>query len=107
MIPGDAIGPGGNYMIRLKDGTKQPLTEVLRDDRDHSGYQLMDLYAVDGEAGRRLVLRELSDETDGIVYDTDVADTLKAAGEAIVTYGDYLEETQTFCKALLDVWSDR
>ena len=54
-----AIGPGGAYMLQLKSGEKVPLKEVLREERDHSGYKLMDLFH-EGEDGKdRLVLREI------------------------------------------------
>jgi anaerobic ribonucleoside-triphosphate reductase len=101
-----AIGPGGKYMMRLGNGTKLPLEEELREERDRSGYPLMDLYYVDVEGGRRLVLRELADEDEGVVYDADIQATLEARGESIVTYGDYKEEAQQFCRALLEVWGE-
>ena len=100
-----AIGPGGRYQLRLKTGETVPLEEVQRDDRDSSGYPLMDLYVQDGDS-RRLVLRELADKQAGIVRDTAVQQDLAERGEAIVTYGDYAEEAQTFCKAMLEVWGD-
>jgi len=101
-----AIGPGGRYMMRLEDGTKVPLEEVLRDETDPSGYPLMDLYAVEADGARTLVLREVRDETHGIAFDPAVAASLAAAGRAIVTYGDYENEARRFCSALLQVWGD-
>jgi len=102
-----AVCPGGKYMLRLKDGTRLALEEELRATTDHSGYPLMDLYYADPDsAERRLVLRETADDHDGIVYDEKVASDLKKRGEAIVTYGDYAKESQTFCRALLDVWGE-
>jgi anaerobic ribonucleoside-triphosphate reductase len=102
-----AIGPGGKYMIKLEDGTKAPLVEVLRDERDGAGYQLMDLYYEDPQSGdRRLVLRELPDDEAGLIHDPAVARTLEERGEKIVTYGDYGKETRTFCRALLEVFGD-
>ena len=101
-----AIGPGGTYMMRLKDGSKVPLEEELRDERDGSGYQLMDLYWSDTNKRRWLVLREIADEEKGIVYDSAVAEDLRARGQAIITYGDYTEEAQEFCRALLKVFGD-
>lgn len=99
-----AIGPGGKYMMRFKDGSRAVLTEVLRDDLDSSGYQMMDLFLEkDGES--RLVLREIQGH-DGVEYDPEVAAALEARGEAIVTYGDYTKESQEFCRALLEVWGD-
>ncbi len=102
-----AIGPGGKYMLRLKDGTKVELEEELRAAKDSSGYPLMDLYYTDSSTSEpRLVLRELADATHGTRYDTAVSEALAEHGEAIVTYGDYLSETRMFCKALLEVWGE-
>ena len=101
-----AIGPGGHYMLRLQDGSKVPIEEVLRRDLDTSGYPLMDLYHTGPDGTRRLVLREISDGQDGIAYDEVVTEDLRSRGEAIVTYGDYTKETQDFCRALLEVWGE-
>lgn len=99
------IGPGGRYLLKLADGSKVGLEEALREERDGSGYRLMDLYCnVDGE--RRLVLRELCSEAEGISYDKEVEAELARRGESIVTYGDYTREAQGFCRALLEVWAD-
>jgi len=100
-----AIGPGGQYMLRLKSGEKVGLKEVLRDEFDTSGYRLMDLFLEDENGNDRLVLREVLGKA-GIVYDEAVAAELKKAGESIVTYGDYTKESQEFCRALLEVWGD-
>ncbi|MDD4736521.1 MAG: anaerobic ribonucleoside-triphosphate reductase [Kiritimatiellae bacterium] len=100
-----AIGPGGRYMLRRKDGVKVALTEELREQRDPSGYKMMDLYLE--EAGsRRLVLREELADKGGVVFNHEVEAELAERGEAIVTYGDYQKETREFCRALLKVWSD-
>jgi len=101
-----AIGPGGRYMLRLKDGRTVALEEVLRKETDAGAYHLMDLYLADGNAGRRLVLREIAGGKDGIVCDPRVAEDLEKRGETVVTYGDYVEEAQTFCRALLEVWRE-
>ncbi len=101
-----AIGPGGRYMLRLADGTKVGLEEVLRSETDADGYPLMDLYHVDDAGERRLVLRELYDPNAGIIYDESVAMVLAERGEAIVTYGDYEVEARQFCLALLEVWGE-
>jgi ribonucleoside-triphosphate reductase len=100
-----AIGPGGKYMLRLKDGSKVPLKEVLRDERDASGYKMMDLFFEEGDGTERLVLREIQGK-EGIEYDPQVAEKLAERGEKIVTYGDYTKESQEFCRALLEVWGD-
>ncbi len=99
-----AIGPGGRYLLRLADGSKVPLEEELREEKDGGGYPLMDLYASDA-AGRRLVLRELCAADGGIEYDAGVDAAVTARGEAVARYGDYRTETRRFCKALLDVWA--
>lgn len=101
-----AIGPSGRYQLRLKNGTIVELSEELRDETDASGYKLMDLYYEDPKRGKRLVLRELPDEKDGSVYDPDVVATLNENGEAIVTYSDYTQEAQDFCRALLQVFGE-
>lgn len=101
-----AIGPGGKYRLRCKDGTEVILEEVLRDEYDGSGYPLMDLVVPsDGDTPPRLVLREICGTDGGIEYDSKVEADLALQGEAIVRYGDYLDETRRFCKALLTVWS--
>jgi len=103
--PVPAIGPGGHYQLRLKDGSIVELIEELRDETV-SGYKLMDLYYDDPEVGKRLVLRELADKKEGTVYDPAVAENLNERGEAIVTYADYTQEAQDFCRALLKVFGD-
>lgn len=100
-----AIGPGGRYMLRKNSGEKVFLDEVLREDRDASGYKLMDLFLTEADGTQRLVLRELRGK-DGIEYDTAIDADLKKRGEKIITYGDYTQEAQNFCLALLDVWGD-
>lgn len=101
-----AIGPGGHYQLRLKDGRVVELIEELREEKDASGYRLMDLYYDDPVDGVRLVLRELSDDAKGTVYDPAVAENLTERGEAIVTYSDYTKEAQAFCSALLEVFGE-
>ena len=101
-----AIGPGGHYQLKLKDGSIVELIEELRDETDHSGYKMMDLYYDDPEAGKRLVLRELADENEGSIYDPAIVDMLKANGEQIVTYLDYEKEARAFCSALLNVFAE-
>jgi anaerobic ribonucleoside-triphosphate reductase len=101
-----AIGPGGHYQLRLKNGSIVELSEELRDETDASGNKLMDLYYDDPEVGNRLVLRELPDEAEGMIYDPDVVATLEENGESIVTYSDYTKEAQDFCRALLQVFGE-
>jgi anaerobic ribonucleoside-triphosphate reductase len=101
-----AIGPGGHYLLRLKDGSTTELEEVLRNETDQAGNALMDLYYEDPAEGRRLVLREVVNPTGNVVYDTAVQDDLAARGEAIAVYGDYAQEAQDFAGALLEVWQE-
>ncbi|MDT8389861.1 MAG: anaerobic ribonucleoside-triphosphate reductase [Lentisphaeria bacterium] len=101
-----AIGPGGQYMLRLADGAKVGLTESLRDDTDANGNALMNLYHTDADGRERLVLRELYDDTRGMHYDTAVEAELAERGEAIVVYGDYEKEARDFTSALLEVFGE-
>lgn len=101
-----AIGPGGHYQLRLKGGKIVELEEELRSDTDAGGYQLMDLYYEDPEAGRRLVLRELADAQEGTIFDPAVEAELEEKGERVVTYAHYTKEAQAFCSALLEVFGD-
>lgn len=101
-----AVGPGGSYMLRNKDGAKTQLIEVLRDDKDVNGNQLMDLFAVEPDGSRRLVLRELAATGSGITYDPAVQAELQARGETIVTYGDYVDIARDFACAMLEVWGE-
>ena len=100
-----AIGAGGRYMLRRKDGSKSMLNEVLRDEKDASGYRLMDLLVDDADGSQRIVLREVLGK-DGIEVDADIEAAGAAAGEKVLTYGDYTIEAQEFCRALLAVWGD-
>lgn len=101
-----AVGPGGHYMLRLANGAKVELEEQLRDDTDAAGYCLMNLYQRTADGQDRLVLRELCDPKKGVYYDPDVAKAVAAAGDAIVVYGDYLQEARRFTSALLKVWGE-
>ena len=101
-----AIGPGGHYQLRLKNGQIVELIEELRNETDTGGYKLMDLYYEDPELGKRLVLREITDEKEGTIYDPEVEAMLEENGEAIVTYGDYTKEAREFCSALLNVFGE-
>lgn len=101
-----AIGSGGAYMLRRKDGTIAPLKELLRNDTDSSGNHLMDLYVEDADGTTRLVLSELYDEKKGVHYDPDCEKDLEARGEHIMQYGDYTEEARRFTSALLRVWGE-
>ncbi len=103
-----AIGPGGNYMLRLADGSTVELEEQIRDDTDPEGNFLMNLYHRDSEGEERLVLRELYDAQNhgGLYYDEEISRQLEERGEKIVTYEDFEFEAREFTKALLEVWGD-
>ncbi|MCK5804713.1 MAG: anaerobic ribonucleoside-triphosphate reductase, partial [Lentisphaeria bacterium] len=46
------------------------------------------------------------DETEGMVFDPATAANLEERGEAVVTYSDYTQESQDFCRALLQVFGE-
>ena len=93
-------------MMRLENGERVFLVEALREDRDPSGYPLMDLFYEDPGGQRHLVLRELAHKTEGAVFDPEVAASTGQRGWKMLTYGDYAEESREFCRALLEVWGD-
>lgn len=100
-----SIGPGGKYMLRLKDGTKVPLMDEYRKDKS-SKNNLMDLYIVE-EDKKRLVLKEVRDSKSGdIIYDAKIQEDLHKRDEKIVTYGDYEKISRDFAIALLEVWGE-
>ena len=101
-----AIGPGGKYMLRRADGEVVPLEEVLRTDTDAAGNKLMDLYVVEADGSKRLVLREVHTAKDGVHYAAEPEADLKARGEHLMTYGDYIPEARRFTSALLKVWGE-
>ncbi len=100
-----AIGPGGTYMMWIAD-EKVELVEVLREDLDPAGNRLMDLLYTDESGMEHVVLRELADSENGIVYDEEIETYLGEKGWRIVTYGDYTRETRDFASALLEVWGE-
>ncbi|MBP5638870.1 MAG: anaerobic ribonucleoside-triphosphate reductase [Victivallales bacterium] len=101
-----AIGPGGKYMLRRKDGTIESLTEVLRNDTDNTGNHLMDLFVAEKDGTSRLVLHELYNDKNNFHYDEAVEKDLAERGEHIMTYGDYSDEAQRFTSELLKVWGE-
>jgi len=101
-----AIGPGGRYLLQTAAGERLPLEEMVREEIDAEGYPLMNLYLLESNGKRRLVLRELRGEPGGVRYDENVQQALNERGEKIVTYGDYQKEAQAFALALLSVWEE-
>lgn len=101
-----AIGPGGHYMLQLKDGRRVELETQLRDDTDANHNALMNLYFREADGTDRLVLRELADADKGMVFDPTVQQALADRGEKMVVYGDFTKEAQDFSAALLEVWGD-
>ncbi len=100
-----AIGPGGSYLMWIGD-EKVDVKEILRDDLDPAGNKLMDLVYTDTTGIEHVVLRELADTENGIVYDEEIEKQTEENGWKIVTYGDYTKETRDFASALLEVWGD-
>ncbi|MCL2026091.1 MAG: ATP cone domain-containing protein [Leptospirales bacterium] len=94
-----AIGPGGKYMLLRADGQKAALEDTYSPELSMSGYGLMTL-----KDGERVVLRETLGADGQIVYDEAVQRELFAAGERIVTYGDYEELAGKFARKMLEVW---
>lgn len=67
----------------------------------------MDLYLVDNKKKeKRLVLRELHNDKDGLHYDPEIEAQRLARGEHLLTYGDYIPEARRFTSALLEVWGE-
>ncbi len=100
-----AVGPRGRYMLEVA-GQKIPISDELRDERDHAGNRLMDLVYTDEAGERHIVLRELADEEHGIIYDNSVTAYVDERDWKVVTYGDYTQEARDFASALLSVWGD-
>ncbi len=101
-----AVGPGGRYMLRRRDGSMVTVGERQQSTRDANGNALMELY-LDENGIERVVLREIIDaRSRKMVYDPAVVKDLADRGEAIVTYGDFTREARDFAVALLDVWGE-
>ena len=100
-----AIGPGGRYMLRKRDGSRVNLFEEVRKEKNYK-HNLMDLYEISGE-NKRLVLREIYDsKKEEIVYDDKIKGDLLKNGEHVVTYGDYEKMSRDFAILLLEVWKE-
>ncbi|MEA1997024.1 MAG: anaerobic ribonucleoside-triphosphate reductase, partial [Gemmatimonadota bacterium] len=56
-----AVGPGGHYMLRLKDGTVKPLEEIRSGETDPKGRKLMHLVLPENGTEGRVVYRETVD----------------------------------------------
>lgn len=100
-----AVGPGGHYMLRRKDGSIVELIERQQDEKDPNGNALMELLVAE-EDGKRVVLREVMDARKEMIYDPEVVKDLARRGESIVTYGDFEKEAREFAVALLEVWGE-
>ena len=102
-----AVGPGGRYMLRLKDGSKLYLEEMRLEETDSKGNRLTQLVAKENGTGERVVYRELLDKTTGAIkVDKSLAGELKARGENLVTYEDYEDIAREFATALLEVYGE-
>ncbi|MEA2062102.1 MAG: anaerobic ribonucleoside-triphosphate reductase [Gemmatimonadota bacterium] len=104
-----AVGPGGKYMLRLKDGSIAALEEQRLDETDVSGrHRLMQLVLKENGGKDRVVYREEREKEGGggIGIDKALAKDLKARGEKMVTYGDYSEIARKFTLALLEVYEE-
>jgi anaerobic ribonucleoside-triphosphate reductase len=100
-----AIGPGGRYMLRKRDGSRVNLFEEVRKEKNYK-HNLMDLYEISGE-NKRLVLREIYDsKKEEIIYDDKIKGDLLKNGEHVVTYGDYEKMSRDFAILLLEVWKE-
>lgn len=98
-----AVGPGGKYMLRKKDGSKVFLEERVVGKTANGEHRLMELYIVENGI-ERVVLREEDNGDGGIVYSRDIEQALSDRGEAVVVYGDYEDTAREFTRALLKVW---
>ena len=101
-----ALGPGGHYMLRLKDGSAVELQEQATGETDARGHRLMQLFQPDGNGGR-LVYREILNRQNGaVVPDESLALERTKRGESLVTYKEYSKVVQDFAVALLDVFAE-
>ena len=100
-----AIGPGGRYMLKDKEGVIHYLKEVLRTDTDGAGNKLTDL-VLEAPGGGRVVRRELYSAKAGVYTDADIDAAVIADGSKILTYGDYVAEARRFTSKLLEVWGE-
>ncbi len=102
-----AIGPGGAYMLRRQDGSVIALREHITDAVDPAGNPLMELLIPEGqEDAGRVVLREIVNRQQRVVYDPAVEAQVADAGERVLRYGDFQQEARDFCVALLEVWKE-
>jgi ribonucleoside-triphosphate reductase (formate) len=102
-----AVGPGGRYMLRLKDGSRVELEELRLQETDAGGNRLMQLALKEEKGDERIVYRETLDNATGaITADKALAGELKTRGEELVTYGDYEEIARDFATALIEVYGE-
>lgn len=103
-----AVGPGGRYMLRLKDDTIVTLEEVRLEETDPKGRRLMQL-VLPGNNGTeaRVVYRETLDSSSRAIQpDKTIEKKLADSGEKLLTYKDFSKIAQDFSKALLDVFAE-
>jgi anaerobic ribonucleoside-triphosphate reductase len=99
-----AIGPGGKYMFRSRDGEIKNLKEVTK---EQDGLMLKDL--VLEEDGRTVFTESLKEIplAGGKKQRTVEQNQINLSeGEKVLTYGDYEQTAQDFAVAMMDVWGD-
>ncbi|MBR4673953.1 MAG: hypothetical protein IKP00_05745 [Victivallales bacterium] len=100
-----ALGPGGRYMLRDKDGKDHFLKEILRSETDANDNKLSDL-VWDGPNGKMVVRRELYSNKLGVHTDPEIDKAVANMGARILTYGDFIPEARHFTSKLLEVWGE-
>ncbi|HUU29485.1 MAG TPA: anaerobic ribonucleoside-triphosphate reductase [archaeon] len=102
-----AVGPGGCYMLRLKDGTVKSLEEIRSGETDSKGRKLMQLVLSESGSHSRVVYRETVDPSTGAIHpDKTLQKELSARSEALVTYKEYTKNARDFALALLEVFAE-
>ena len=100
-----ALGPGGRYMLRDKEGKDHYLTEILRAETDANDNKLSDL-VWDSPDGKKVVRRELYSSKLGVHTDPEIDKAVEEQGARILTYGDFIPEARRFTSKLLEVWGE-
>lgn len=89
------IGPGGEYMIQMPDNSIKKIKTIELIDLDGTLTRLDDV-------PRHHNKDDLSDPRNGDADSSQLRD--EYSGGKILTYGDFEKTSQTFAKALLEVW---